>query len=89
MDVNQRQGHYPPPPGASEILGVEVSGIVEEVGKDGTSAYNNHPLNADRACRNSALHFLLSFSTFCAVKGFKVGDAVFGLLPGGGYAEVR
>jgi threonine dehydrogenase-like Zn-dependent dehydrogenase len=27
---------YPPPPGASEIMGVEVSGIVEEVGKSGT-----------------------------------------------------
>ncbi|KAJ2958439.1 hypothetical protein NQZ79_g6019 [Umbelopsis isabellina] len=55
MDLVQRRGMYPPPPGASEILGVEVSGTVEEIGKD--------------------------------VKNFKVGDAVFGLLPGGGYAE--
>ncbi|RKR04545.1 putative PIG3 family NAD(P)H quinone oxidoreductase [Kushneria sinocarnis] len=31
-DVMQRDGGYPPPPGASEILGLEVSGIVQEVG---------------------------------------------------------
>jgi NADPH:quinone reductase-like Zn-dependent oxidoreductase len=31
----QRRGMYPPPPGASEILGVEVSGTVEEIGKAG------------------------------------------------------
>ncbi|CDS14466.1 hypothetical protein LRAMOSA06635 [Lichtheimia ramosa] len=55
MDIVQRQGFYPPPPGASPILGVEVSGIVESVGKNVTK--------------------------------FKVGDAVFGLMGGGGYAE--
>src|SRR5438445_6123718 len=27
-DVFQRMGNYPPPPGASEILGLEVSGTV-------------------------------------------------------------
>lgn len=31
-DVIQRQGNYPPPPGDSEILGLEVAGIVESVG---------------------------------------------------------
>ncbi|WP_431970442.1 NAD(P)H-quinone oxidoreductase [Nocardia sp. bgisy134] len=31
-DVMQRSGFYPPPPGASEILGLEVSGVVAEVG---------------------------------------------------------
>ncbi len=31
-DVIQRQGHYPPPPGDSEILGLEVAGTVEAVG---------------------------------------------------------
>jgi putative PIG3 family NAD(P)H quinone oxidoreductase len=31
-DLLQRQGHYPPPPGASEVLGLECSGIVSEVG---------------------------------------------------------
>lgn len=31
-DIMQRQGFYPPPPGASDILGLEVSGIVAAVG---------------------------------------------------------
>lgn len=55
-DLMQREGKYPPPPGASSILGLEMAGIVEEVGAN---------------CQ----------------KGWKKGDRVFGLLPGGGYAE--
>jgi putative PIG3 family NAD(P)H quinone oxidoreductase len=35
-DVMQREGRYPPPPGASEILGLEASGTVEEVGSGAT-----------------------------------------------------
>ncbi len=31
-DLVQREGKYPPPPGDSEILGLEVSGVVEELG---------------------------------------------------------
>jgi putative PIG3 family NAD(P)H quinone oxidoreductase len=31
-DLLQRQGFYPPPPGASEILGLECSGVISEVG---------------------------------------------------------
>ncbi len=31
-DVIQRQGHYPPPKGESDILGLEVAGTVEELG---------------------------------------------------------
>jgi putative PIG3 family NAD(P)H quinone oxidoreductase len=54
-DILQREGKYPPPIGASSILGLEMSGIVEEVGS--------------------------------RVFKWKAGDRVFGLLPGGGYAE--
>lgn len=54
-DLLQRQGMYPPPEGASEVLGLEVAGTVEAKGV---------------ACPNWTL-----------------GDRVFGLLPGGGYAE--
>ncbi|MGY1826382.1 MULTISPECIES: NAD(P)H-quinone oxidoreductase [unclassified Blastococcus] len=31
-DIMQREGNYPPPPGASEILGLECSGVISEVG---------------------------------------------------------
>jgi putative PIG3 family NAD(P)H quinone oxidoreductase len=31
-DLLQRQGHYPPPPGASEILGLECAGTITNVG---------------------------------------------------------
>ena len=33
-DLLQREGRYPPPPGESEILGLEVAGTVAEVGAD-------------------------------------------------------
>jgi putative PIG3 family NAD(P)H quinone oxidoreductase len=33
-DLLQREGHYPPPPGASPILGMECAGEVIEVGSD-------------------------------------------------------
>jgi NADPH:quinone reductase-like Zn-dependent oxidoreductase len=31
-DLHQRQGHYPPPAGASEILGLEVAGEIVALG---------------------------------------------------------
>ena len=31
-DLLQREGRYPPPPGASEVLGLECAGIVKETG---------------------------------------------------------
>lgn len=33
-DIMQRQGRYPPPPGASDVLGLEVSGEVAAVGDE-------------------------------------------------------
>lgn len=54
-DILQRQGFYPPPPGASEIIGMECAGEVAAVG--------------------------------AAVTGWKAGDRVMALLPGGGYAD--
>lgn len=55
-DLLQRQGKYPPPEGESEIMGLEMAGLVYKVG-------NN-------------------------VTRWKEGDAVCGLLPGGGYAQL-
>jgi len=54
-DTMQRRGVYPPPAGASPILGLEIAGEVAEVGTEVTQ--------------------------------WKPGDRVFGLIPGGGYAE--
>jgi len=33
-DVAQREGKYPSPPGESELLGVEVAGVIEELGNN-------------------------------------------------------
>lgn len=38
-DMLQRQGFYPPPPGASDVLGLECSGVVSSVG-DGVSRWS-------------------------------------------------
>lgn len=54
-DILQREGKYPPPSGASKILGLEISGEVQATG--------------DKVSR------------------WKKGDKIFGLVPGGGYAE--
>jgi NADPH2:quinone reductase len=35
-DLLQAAGKYPPPPGASEIIGMEVSGVIADVGSDVT-----------------------------------------------------
>ncbi len=35
-DLLQRQGFYPPPPGASDILGLECSGVIAELGPNVT-----------------------------------------------------
>jgi putative PIG3 family NAD(P)H quinone oxidoreductase len=32
-DVMQRQGRYPPPPGAPDIPGLEIAGVIEKVGE--------------------------------------------------------
>ncbi|MEO8485662.1 MAG: NAD(P)H-quinone oxidoreductase [Betaproteobacteria bacterium] len=54
-DCIQRAGRYPPPPGASPIIGLEVAGTVAAVGAN--------------------------------VTGWRAGDELCALTPGGGYAE--
>ncbi|MBX9942525.1 MAG: NAD(P)H-quinone oxidoreductase [Reyranella sp.] len=54
-DIAQRAGLYPPPPGASDLPGLEAAGTVAAVGE--------------------------------GVTGWKVGDPVCALTPGGSYAE--
>ena len=38
-DLMQRQGHYPPPPGASDVLGLECSGRIAALG-DGVTGWS-------------------------------------------------
>lgn len=39
MDLLQREGHYPLPPQAGPILGVEFSGTIEEFGEDAEEGF--------------------------------------------------
>src|SRR5690606_39800775 len=45
-DVLQRQGHYPPPPGAPDVLGLEVAGSVAAVGAGVTGIAPGDPVTA-------------------------------------------
>src|SRR5688572_22963060 len=44
-DVLQRQGFYPPPAGASDILGLECSGVIVDTGENVTQWHRG-----DRVC---------------------------------------
>jgi putative PIG3 family NAD(P)H quinone oxidoreductase len=44
-DIMQREGHYPPPAGASDVLGLECAGVVSSVG-DGVTQWQL----GDRVC---------------------------------------
>lgn len=49
-DLVQREGHYPPPSGADDVLGLEVAGVVAEAGPaDGVSAGRGFTVG-DRVC---------------------------------------
>lgn len=58
-DIQQRRGLYPPPPGASDILGLDVAGVVEAVGEG-----VDWPAAGDRVC---ALVNGGGYAEFCAV----------------------
>jgi putative PIG3 family NAD(P)H quinone oxidoreductase len=45
-DLLQAAGHYPPPPGASQILGMEVCGVIAEVGVGVTKWIVGQPICA-------------------------------------------
>ena len=75
-DVMQRQGHYPPPPGASDIPGLEVAGTVVALG-----------LGVNRTKIGDAVCALVTgggYATYCAApepqclpvpKGFTMAEA--------------
>ncbi len=45
-DVQQRKGAYPPPPGASPVLGLEVAGEVVALGEMASGFYPGHKVTA-------------------------------------------
>jgi putative PIG3 family NAD(P)H quinone oxidoreductase len=45
-DILQRQGRYPPPPGAPDILGLEVSGKIVEIGESVEPTLSGMPVCA-------------------------------------------
>ncbi len=45
-DLAQRQGRYPPPPGASPVLGLEVAGRIAELGPEVTDWQVGDPVTA-------------------------------------------
>ena len=78
-DVLQRKGGYAPPPGASDIPGLEVAGTIVAIGPQdhNKSAPHDHSKSAPQDHNKSAPQ----------VTGWKVGDEVCALVTGGGYAE--
>ena len=47
-DLMQREGDYPPPPGCPEWMGLEVAGVITEVGSE--AAERSHWKVGDRVC---------------------------------------
>ncbi|QSA99187.1 NAD(P)H-quinone oxidoreductase [Methylococcus sp. EFPC2] len=83
-DVMQRKGLYPPPPGASDIPGLEVAGEIVAVDAPEAKARNPLPLGEGRvrakpADRATASPQVLSLPD--------IGSKVCALVTGGGYAE--
>src|SRR5262249_9111067 len=79
-DVLQRKGQYPPPPGASDVLGLEMAGEVVSAGQK-VPCRDGPGVTAARA--NGTRRIAGDEDA-----GFAPGDRVFGLLAGGACAEL-
>ena len=62
-DIMQRKGLYPPPPGATDVLGLEVSGTVERRGRNVTELKVGSQVCALVSCGGYAEFCLASAST--------------------------
>lgn len=83
-DILQREGKYPAPAGESSIIGLEVAGDIVKCGSDSGSESDGIDQNKSLS---SSLSNSLSNSLLEKGDKWKVGDKVFGLVAGGGYAE--
>lgn len=70
-DVFQRQGNYPPPPGASDILGLEIAGTVAALG-DGVTEW----AEGDKVCSLVTGGGYAEFCTAAAVHALPIPDGL-------------
>ena len=63
-DIMQRKGLYPPPPGATDVLGLEVSGTVEKTGRNVTELKVGSQVCALVSCGGYA-EFCLASASIC------------------------
>ena len=63
-DIMQRKGLYPPPPGATDVLGLEVSGTVEKTGENVTELKVGSQVCALVSCGGYA-EFCLASASIC------------------------
>ena len=63
-DIMQRKGLYPPPPGATDVLGLEVSGTVEKRGRNVTELKVGSQVCALVSCGGYA-EFCLASASIC------------------------
>ncbi|MEM1126072.1 MAG: NAD(P)H-quinone oxidoreductase [Bacteroidota bacterium] len=66
-DLLQRKGHYPPPPGASPLLGLEVSGSIDQVGAHVTGWKEGDPVCALLAGGGYAEHVVVDAGSVMAI----------------------
>ena len=75
-DIIQRQGFYPPPKGASSILGLEVSGTIVEIGKNIDKSYIGKKVCALLSGGGYAEYAVCNISTVLPIpKGISTLDA--------------
>lgn len=81
-DLVQRQGAYPPPPGASPVLGLECSGVVEEVGPE-----VGWPRPGDHVCALLSGGGYAEYAVFPAAHALPIPEGI-GLLEAAALPEV-
>ncbi|BDZ48244.1 NAD(P)H quinone oxidoreductase [Frondihabitans sucicola] len=87
-DIGQRQGSYPPPAGTVEWPGMEVSGTIAAVGPEaGAGGAGGSRAGGSGGGGGGGSAASGGGEVGAGNSGWKPGDRVCALLPGGGYAE--